>query len=86
MTTIGFGDLEPTFQSVDPDSPANEFITPVFGFTAAILAVYRLITIAWMFFGISFMSAVFSFVVDELERVSNKFISFEFGNRFILRV
>ena len=30
-----------------------------------------------MFFGISFMSAVFSFVVDELERISNTFISFK---------
>ena len=89
MTTIGFGDLgeisienkilknfsEPTFQSVEDDN--NDYSTPVFGFTTAILSVYRLITIAWMFFGISFMSAVFSFVVDELERISNTFISFK---------
>ena len=67
--------LEPTFQSVDNDN--NDYSTPVFGFTTAILSVYRLITIAWMFFGISFMSAVFSFVVDELERISNTFISFK---------
>ena len=55
MTTIGFGDLEPTFQGTGDES----YESPIFGFTSAILAVYRFIIIAWMFFGISFMSAIF---------------------------